>query len=315
MDDVSTKHLVEPDLLDALAQLPSFSVNAEVLPALREARSEAMGPTPEVPEIEVTEHTAPGAEGQPDVRMLLYTPREPGSEVPAILHIHGGGYVMGTPEMMDPANRLMARALNCVIASVDYRLAPETPHPGPVEDCYTGLRWLFQSAANLGVDPRRIAIKGESAGGGLAAGLGLLARDRGEFSLAFQHLTFPMLDDRESESRHPYVGEFVWTRESNRFGWQSLLGVPPGGEDVSPYAAAARADNLQRLPPTFIATGALDLFLEENLEYARRLTRAGVPTELHVYPGAYHGFMLAGDSRVGRQYAADSLRALQAALT
>jgi triacylglycerol lipase len=157
---------------------------------------------------------------------------------------------------------------------------------------------------------------GESAGGGLAAALALLARDRGEYRLAFQHLIYPMIDDRTvvASDPHPYTGEYVWTAESNAFGWASLLGVPPGSDGVSPYAAAARAETLKGLPPTFISTGALDLFLEEDLEYARRLTREGVPVELHVYPGAYHAFNIAAGAGVAQAAQRDSLAALRRAL-
>jgi triacylglycerol lipase len=157
---------------------------------------------------------------------------------------------------------------------------------------------------------------GESAGGGLAAGLALLARDRGEHQLAFQHLIYPMIDDRTctADDPHPFAGEFVWTPSANRFGWTSLLGHEPGRAGVSPYAAAARAEDLSRLPPTYIATGALDLFVEENFEYARRLIRAGVPTELHVYPGAFHGFQWAAQSEVAMAAARDTRAALVRAL-
>src|SRR5262249_39769655 len=159
-----------------------------------------------------------------------------------------------------------------------------TPFPGNVEDCYAALAWMAGEAAALGVDAARIGVMGESAGGGLAAALALLARDRGEHRLAFQHLIYPMIDDCTCTAAepHPSTAEFIGTPASNRFGWTSLLGTEPGGADVSPYAAAARATDLAGLPPAYIATGALDLFLEENLEYARRLIRAGVPVELHV---------------------------------
>jgi triacylglycerol lipase len=150
----------------------------------------------------------------------------------------------------------------------------------------------------------------------LAAALGLLARDRGEIALAFQLLIAPMLDDRTCTlaEPHPYTGEFIWTREANRFGWTSLLGQEPGVPDVSPYAAAARAEHLEGLPATFINVGALDLFLEEDIEYARRLTRAGVPTEFHIYPGAYHGFRMVADAQVTQTAARDQLAALKRAL-
>jgi acetyl esterase/lipase len=209
------------------------------------------------------------------------------------------------------------REIGCVVVSVDYRLAPDTPHPGPVEDCYAALRWFHANAAALGVDSGRIAIGGESAGGGLAAALALLARDRAEVPVVFQLLIYPMLDDRTviSPEPHPFAGEFIWTAQSNRFGWRALLGQEPGSPGVSPYAAAARAENLAGLPPAFVSVGALDLFLDENIAYAQRLLRAGVPSELHVYPGAYHGFDLAFEADVTRRFRRDSLQALKRALT
>jgi triacylglycerol lipase len=165
----------------------------------------------------------------------------------------------------------------------------------------------------LGVDSARIGVMGESAGGGLAAALALLARDRREHSLTFQHLIYPMLDDRTcvAKSPHPFAGEFLWTAHNNAFGWSALLGAAPGSANVSPYAAAARADDLSGLPPTFISTGALDLFLEEDIEYARRLMRQGVPVELHVYPGAYHAFDFLTNARIAAAARRDSLAALR----
>ncbi|HMO55943.1 MAG TPA: alpha/beta hydrolase, partial [Roseiflexaceae bacterium] len=230
--------------------------------------------------------------------------------------IHGGGYVIGNAEMDDLTVKAMVTELGCAAVSVDYRLAPDTPHPGPVEDCYAALKWLHTNAGELGVDPGRLAIGGASAGGGLAAALGLLTRDRGEVQLVFQLLIYPMLDDRTvtTSDPHPYTGEFLWTHDANRFGWTALLGQEPGSPGVSPYAAAARAEDLANLPATFISVGALDLFLEEDLEYARRLMRAGVPTELHVYPGAYHGFNMAAEARTSQAYTRDIMNALRRAL-
>jgi triacylglycerol lipase len=242
----------------------------------------------------------PGPPGAPDVRVLVYTP-PPGKNAaatrPAYLHIHGGGYVIGNPEINDGSNRTIAAELDCVVVSVDYRLAPETRFPGALEDCYAALTWLHAKAEQLGVDRSRIAIGGESAGGGHAAALAILVRSRGSPArICFQLLDSPMLDDRTGSGSdpHPYCGEFVWTAVSNRFGWQSLLGMEPGTAAVPPEAVPARVEDLTALPPAFILVGALDLFLEENLEYARRLIRAGVSTELHVIPGAFHGFAVAG---------------------
>jgi triacylglycerol lipase len=179
---------------------------------------------------------------------------------------------------------------------VDYRLAPETRYPGAVEDGYAALLWLSANAEQLGVDRARIAIGGESAGGGHAAALAIVARDRGEVPICLQVLDSPMIDDRTGSTSdpHPYCGEFVWTSVNNRFGWRALLGVEPGGPQVPTAAAPARLENFAGLAPAFILVGALDLFMEEDVEYARRLIRAGVPAELHVIPGAFHGFGAAG---------------------
>jgi acetyl esterase/lipase len=250
------------------------------------------------------------------VRVLVYLPQNAPHPLPALLWIHGGGYVLGSADENDPEVKAFVSEAGCVAVSVNYRLAPETPYPGAVEDCYAALKWLYTHVAELGVDPNRIAIGGGSAGGGLAAALGLLARDRGEVPLIFELLIYPMLDDRTvtADDPHPYTGEFGWTREVNHFGWKSLLGHEPGTGDVSPYAAPARAESLAGLPPTYINVGAIDLFLEEDIEYARRLMRAGVPTELHVYPGAYHGFPGIPQAQVTQAFYRDMFNALRRAL-
>ncbi|GCE50402.1 acetyl esterase/lipase [Thermosporothrix hazakensis] len=314
---MTTRPLVDPELVALLDQLPSIELNEAIIKQVRTmTQTQRFSDLPSFPGIEVTEHFVPGPEGAPEVRVLLYQPTTEIRPVPALLWMHGGGYVMGSPEQEDLMVKKVVSVLGCVAVSVGYRLAPETHHPGPVEDCYAALQWLHTHTSKLGVDPARIALVGSSAGGGLAAALGLLARDRGEIPLAFQLLIAPMLDDRTCimAEPHPYTGEFIWTREANRFGWTSLLGQEPGGPDVSPYAAAARAEDLEGLPPTFINVGALDLFLEEDLEFARRLTRAGVPTEFHIYPGAYHGFRMVADAQVTQIAARDQLTALKRAL-
>jgi acetyl esterase/lipase len=230
-----------------------------------------------------------------------------------LLHIHGGGYVFGTADMRIARLTRLAIQVNCIIVSVEYRLAPETAFPGAIEDCFSAFEWIHKSASGLGVDANRIGITGESAGGGLAAALALLARDRKAYPLICQALVYPMLDDRTAK-RPPgseHIGNHVWTRSANLFGWTALLGREAGGADVSPYAAAARAENLVGLPPAFIAVGALDLFLDEDLEYGRRLVHAGVPTEIHVYSGAFHGFDLAADAKVSRYLWRDYVAALR----
>jgi acetyl esterase/lipase len=311
-----SKHLVDPELAPLIEQLPGFAFDSVGIVQMRAMMAAMAPPAAPQPGVTVYEAKAPGRDGAPDVRLIITAPAEAGRGRPGVLHIHGGGFVMGAPEMTGETDAAYAREFGAVVVSVDYRLAPETPHPGPVEDCYAGLAWLAGEAEALGVDPDRIAVSGESAGGGLAAALVLLAKHRGEIPVAFQHLVFPMLDDRTvtHSDPSPFFGQFVWTPESNRFGWASLLGRASGASDVSPFAAPARAVDLAGLPPTFMICGALDLFLEEDLEYARRLMRAGVPTELHIYPGAPHGFMFVPDAEVTRAFARDSMAALRRAI-
>lgn len=313
-----SRHLVDTDLLAALDTRPQRRMTIDALPAIRAELSTALFP-PENCSSEgviVGELHVRAEAGSPDVRILTYTPVDACRPMPAILHIHGGGFVVGCPEMVAPDDLRVARELGAVVCSVAYRLAPETPYPGPLEDCYAALRGIHDNARALGIDTSRIAVAGESAGGGLAAALALLARDRGEFGLAFMSLVFPMLDDRVDAcgSRNRYTGEFFWTRENNAFGWNAMKGALSGSEDIPAYLAPARATDLAGLPATFMYTGGLDLFLEENLDFAHGLMRAGVPTEFHVYPGAYHGFQLVAGARVAQAADRDRLAALRRAL-
>ncbi len=292
-----SKDLVDPQLAPMLDVAKPFDLTPTILPPVRQMMVDMIeqrrggGPA----NVTAEERRVPGPDGAPEVGVILLTPSGGSAIKPAYLYMHGGGYVMGAAGQGELTGKAIADELDCVVLSVDYRLAPETPHPGPVEDCYAALKWLHDNAATLGVDPTRIAIGGESAGGGLAAALALLARDRGEIPVKFQLLSYPMIDDRTCavNAPHPFAGEFVWIAADNHFGWRALLGREPGSDGVSPYAAAARAEDLSGLPPAFIAVGALDIFVDEDIEYARRLVRAGVPTELHVVPGAFHGFDLA----------------------
>lgn len=309
-----SRHLVDPQLLPLLDAFPTVVLNAESLAELR-TRTLPL-PPPEDCGVDLALHHITGPGGAPDVGLRVYRPRAADGALGCIFHIHGGGFVGGSASEVEFLHRPLAAALGCVIVSVDYRLAPETCFPGNVEDCYAALGWTFAHAATLGIDRARIGVMGESAGGGLAAALALLARDRGEFELAFQHLIYPMLDDRTcTAAPHPVAGEFVWTADSNRFGWASLLGHAPGVDGVSPYAAPARAADLAGLPPTFLSTAALDLFVDEDVDYAVRLNRAGVPTELHVWPGAFHGFDLMPGAAVADAARAASHSALRRFLT
>jgi triacylglycerol lipase len=317
MSSQSTRDLVDPELLALLDMVPTAALSDELLPTLRQPGRLPFPPADEAGQaVKLERKSVPGPKDAPDVAILIYSPPENTAPRPCIFHIHGGGYVMGDAAAQEPVHRTMAAKLGCVIVTVDYRLAPETRFPGAVEDCYAALSWLFANAEALGVDPKRVGVMGESAGGGLAASLALLVRDRGEHRLAFQHLIYPMIDDRTCTAAdpHPHVGEYIWTTHNNAYGWSALLGVEPGSDGVSPYAAAARAEDVSRLPPTFISTGALDLFLEEDMEYARRLMRAGVPVELHVYAGGFHGFDFHPTADVSMRARRDSRAALARAL-
>ena len=282
-DDVhrSMLELLPPDLFD----LSDLDAGVARLTALF-----ASAPPEPVSGVEVDDRNVRTADGH-DLLVRLYRPESssPGP-LPALLWMHGGGLVMGGVAMDDAHCAEMALAVGAVVASVDYRLAPAWPYPTPLEDCHTALVWLRDEARSLGVDVSRIAIGGGSAGGGLAAGLALLARDRATVRPCFQLLRYPMLDDRDSTpSMRRTTDGRVWNRVANRAGWGAYLGDLAGSDDVAVYAAAARATDLRDLPPAIVTVGALDAFLDEDVAYARGLIAAGVPTELHVHPGAFHG--------------------------
>ena len=281
--------LIDPEIASLLATLPRMtSFTLDQIPAMRQIRLDQLATITLSDAVERRDVAAPGANGAPDVRLRVHRPRGSAGPLPCLYFMHGGGYVMGSYGMDDLRFDKWCPLLGCVGVSVDYRLAPETPYPGPLDDCYAGLAWLHQNAKTLGIDPARIGIGGASAGGGLAAGLALLARDRAEFPIASQLLIYPMIDDRMVTASSGWAVP-IWAPGSNRQGWRAYLGQLTGGE-VPIYAAAARANNLAGLPPTQILVGALDGFLDEDVDYAMRLTHAGVPTELHVFPGAPHGF-------------------------
>ncbi|MFB9991413.1 alpha/beta hydrolase [Deinococcus oregonensis] len=231
----------------------------------------------------------PGLTDAPDVKVLLYRPLEGLRNTAALLYIHGGGFITGSADAYHQQCVRFANELGLLVVNVEYRLAPGTPFPGPLEDCYAALKWLHNHAAELGVDRERIAIGGDSAGAGLAAGLAQLAHDRREVRPAFQLLLYPMLDDRTVlRVDHEGRGEFVWTPGSNRLGWTSYLGGAPRMEDAPAYAAPARREDLSGLAPAWIGVGSLDLFYLEDCTYARRLNEAGVPCEFFEVDGAFH---------------------------
>lgn len=294
-DRLDTTRLADPELLAWVGGTPAPDHTPELVAGLRAAMAEQVrttDPDADGLPLRVSTHIAPGYEGEADVRIRVVTPTGDRRDRPGILHIHGGGFILGSADLTLPSVRPVAAALDCIIASVDYRLAPEAPFPAGLNDCYAALAWFAAQAPALGVDATRIAVMGESAGGGLAAALALLARDRGGPALAFQSLLYPMLDDRTvtEVDPNPVTGQFIWNRASNRYAWETYLDAPPGSDPVSPYAAPARASDLSRLPPAHILVGTLDLFFDEDLEFARRLARAAVPVALDIFPGAFHAF-------------------------
>jgi len=310
---------VNPEFRAALGPLakmmePVQSLNASSLMSLRKGMNVSDNPAPKPP---VTERTIPGPAGAPAVRVYV-AGNSPGSSKPAVLHMHGGGYVIGSASGSRREIQNLSTAFDCVAISVDYRLAPETAFPGSLEDNYAALRWMYTNAKELGIDMKRIAIKGESAGGGHAAALAIAARDRGEFPICLQVLIYPMLDDRTGSTRElpPYFGHYLWTPVSNRFGWSSLLGVAAGSAAVPPNSVPARVPDLKGLPPAFIGVGSIDLFAPEDIEYAQRLLAAGVAVELNVVPGAFHAFDgIVPEASLSRQFAQAWREALRRAFT
>lgn len=311
-------HLVDPELRQAALAMRATTagytpMTVEKL-AQRRAWMEANRQTP-LAAPAVTAHTIPRAGGG-EVKAYVVNAK-PGAKGPGILHIHGGGFTASTALGGIASVQALAAELDCPIVTVEYRLAPETRWFGSLEDNYAVLLWMIARGAEFGIDPARIAVLGESAGGGHAALLALAARDRGEAKIAFQALIYPMLDDRSGTSRAvpDHIGYFGWNGEANRFGWESFLGSAPGGSGVPHEAVPARAENLSGLPPTYIAVGGLDLFVSEDIDFAVRLNAAGVPVELLVVPGAFHGFdAFAPHAAISQRFAASKRAALRRGL-
>lgn len=269
-----------------------------------------------LPEPAWQEQLIAGPSADQELRIYVVNAGQPGDAKPAILHMHGGGFVIGSGRSDIRMLQEIAGSLDCVIVSVDYRLAPEALWQDALEDNYAGLKWLYAGADRLGADRTRIAVLGGSAGGGHAAMLAIAARDRGETPIAYQALISPMLDDRTGSmfQRPPCQGALVWTPEHNRFGWSSLLGSPAGADEAPYGAVPSRIDDLRGLPPAFIGVGSIDLFVGENVEYARKLIDAGIPVTLNVVPGAFHGFDQIPNTRVGAQFRAALINALDCSI-
>lgn len=302
---VKISQLLDPEIAAALAALDLgfATLSDDTLPAVRKAMA-AVSPPALSDAVARRDHVVPGPR---PVVVRIHRAKDATGPLPCIYWMHGGGLVLGTHTADDLRFDRWCPQLQCVGVSVDYALAPESRYPVPLEDCYAGLRWVHDNAAELGIDPRCIGIGGASAGAGLAAALALLARDRGELAVAFQALIYPMLDDRQVTVSSQWPDP-VWPPQANRYGWDSYLG-DLADDAVPHYAAPARAGDLAALPPAFISVGALDGFSDEDIDYATRLRHAGVATELHVYPGAPHGYdSLTPNTTIARQ-ARDDLNA------
>jgi acetyl esterase/lipase len=285
---------LDPELAAALAAMPmglSATLDFDDMPGSRERMAARRPLVLPGDDIDWEDRKVPGPEGSPEITLRIYRPKTQTAPLPVFYWIHGGGMVLGTLDGDNERLSGFVREVGCVAVSVDYRLAPENPHPAPVEDCYAGIAWTVANAEELRIDASRVAIGGASAGGGLAAATALLCRDRGGPTVGFQLLVYPMIDDRNTHpSTHEPDTAGIWSRRTNLGGWKALLGDAAGGENVSEYAAPSRATDVSRLPAAFIDVGTADLFRDEEIDYAQRLKQAGVPTELHVYAGAYHGF-------------------------
>lgn len=278
---------VDPELLPGLAYSEAFPPPV-TLDELAEFRARAEAPAAAVvpADVAVRDVSVNG------LALRVFNPAGPGPH-PAVYWLHGGGMIAGSAELDTAYCASLCSGTGTVVVAVDYRLAPEHPFPAALEDALAGLQWLFASAEELGVDPRRVAVAGSSAGGGLAAGLALLNRDQPGPEIAYLYLMYPMLDPtHRSGSAREFTAVPTWNRANSEFAWGCYLGPDAAAGDASPYAAPALAQDLSGLPPTLVQTGELDLFRDEDIAFAVRLLQAGVPAELHVYPGVYHGFEL-----------------------
>jgi acetyl esterase/lipase len=279
--------------------------------ALRRFLDEAKAQLPPNANVVEEDLTIPGPGGAAAVPVRVFRPVSVAGVLPAIYYIHGGGMLLGSIDAEAPLCTMLCEALQAAVVSVGYRLAPEHPYPAGLDDCVAGLRWVGDNAESLAIDPERIALYGGSAGGNLAIATALVVRDRGGPDLRYLMAPYPMLDDRnETPSSEEVVDVGIWDRDANREAWSCYL----AGRTADAYAAPARAEDLSRLPPTFIDVGEVDLFRDETIDFAARLLRARIPTELHVYPGAFHGSeIFAPDAALSGRIWAQRIEALQRA--
>jgi acetyl esterase/lipase len=309
--------MIDPELQALVDLIPHIDLTdpvaarAEFEAMLASVRSEIPG----IDTLEIGDRLVPGWEGDPDVGVRIYTPRDRQGPTPGILLIHGGGFIIGSVEAEHVGAAMMAINTGAVVVSVEYRLAPEHPFPAGLRDCYGALTYVAEHAAELGIDPTRLAVVGTSAGGGLGAATALLARDSGGPALCFQMLHIPELDDRlETPSMRTFVDSPVWNQPLAVQSWRAYLGADSDPDNVSPYAAPARATDLSGLPPAYISTAEHDPLRDEGIYYALGLLQAGVSVELHQFPGTYHGSALVTTAHISKRAQKESVIALRRAL-
>jgi acetyl esterase/lipase len=304
---MASMHLVDLELVPMIAEGDVLKLSVHGLADARALLPQFYLPFGSSP-AQITQHHAPSLHGGPEVGVVIHSPE--GTELrPAIFYIHGGGMVLGDAKMRQGIDGARALRWNTVIVSIEYRLAPETPFPGPIEDCYAGLVWLFANAVALGIDADRIAIMGDSAGGGLAASLAQLSRDRGGPIVCAQFLVYPMLDYRTGSEADPYrnavAGEFAWTPSDNQFGWNALRGDYAPSDERKGHFSAILASDLTNLPPAALFVGALDLFVDETQAYAQGLARSGNSMSINIYDGAIHGFDIMAETQIAKKFELD----------
>lgn len=310
-----TERNYDPDFVDLIPLLPTvadFSTVEKVQEA-RAARYDMFLGAPQAQDdVSTEDRIVPGPEGASDVAIRIYRPRASADGPrPGVFEIHGGGFMTGSIEMMDPWCQRVAGDIGAVVVSTDYRLAPENPFPAGVEDCYAALSWTAANAADLGIDANRLAIAGQSAGGGLAAACALMARDRTGPKLCFQLLEIPELDDRlETPSMKQFTDTPLWNRPNAEWSWRHYLGPEHSGE-VSAYAAPARAEDLSGLPPAYVSTMEFDPLRDEGILYALAMMQAGVPVELHAYAGTFHGSALFPNASASKRNAQEVIDVLR----
>lgn len=308
----------DPSIEEVAAAFPRFDVadisatRARLDELLRIWKEEGLQ-RPSDPNVEEIDRSIPGPDGNTELPIRIYMPRDRQTTGPAFVYFHGGGFVLGDLEAAHPRSLVMAARAGTVAVSVDYRLAPEHPFPAGLEDCYAALRWVVEHAPELKIEPEQIVIGGDSAGGNLAAAVALLARDRAGPSIALQMLFYPAIDDRCTTQSMMYgAGLYIWDYQNSVDMWNHYLGE--NRDNVSPYASPARATDLAGLPPAFIVTAEHDPLRDEAVFYAINLMNAGVPVELHNYPGTVHGFDLMAPCDLSSRAIEDSVRAFQQAV-